>query len=161
MIGKTYRKKPQNLGNVLIVCWALRQVSLSGLPPENTRQPALHLFSTGGLEPALCFHLCHTTQVTHQSLHIQKNDLLCDKAKPRQTVNHADLPRGSHTRTASTRHCGRCCGTTWRGPRRLRTWPCSWDMAAVLFPGMHNLKHKQLRSSAASCCLHLYRNTFQ
>lgn len=143
--------------NVLIVCWALRQVSLAGLPPENTRQPALHLFSTGALEPALCFPLCHTAQVTSVSIH-PKTLCFVTKQNP-DRVNHTDLPRGSHTRTASTHHCGRCCGTTWRGPRRLRTWPCSWDMAAVLFPGMHNLTHKQLRSSAASCFLHLYRNT--
>lgn len=108
--------------NVLIVCWTLRLVSLSGLPPGNTRQPAPRLFSTVGLELVPCYR----------------------------------LPMGSHTRTTSTHHCGKCCGTTWRGPGRLRTGLCSWDKAAALCPGTQSLIHKQQRSNAASCCLHQY-----
>lgn len=71
---------------------------------------------------------------------------------------HTDLPMGSHTHTTSTHHCGKCCGTTWRGLGMQWTWPCSWDEAAVLCPGMHNLIHKQRRSNAASCCLHLHKH---
>lgn len=70
-----------------------------------------------------------------------------------------DLPRGFRTRTASTRQYERCCGTTWHGPTRPRTWPCSQDTATVQFQGRRNLTRKQQRSSAASCCLHLHNHT--
>lgn len=66
---------------------------------------------------------------------------------------------GSRTHTASTHHCGKWCGTTWRDPMRLRTGPYSWDKAAALCPGMHSLIHKLQRSNAASCCLHLHKHT--
>lgn len=71
---------------------------------------------------------------------------------------HTDLPMGSHTHTTSTHHCGKCCGTTWHGPERPRTGPCSWDAAAVLCPGMRSLTHMQQHSNAASCCLHLNKH---
>lgn len=72
---------------------------------------------------------------------------------------HIDLPMDSHTHTASTHHCGKCCGTTWRGPGRLQIWPCIWGKAATLCPGMHSPIRKQQRSNATSCCLHLHKHT--
>lgn len=72
---------------------------------------------------------------------------------------HTDLPMGSHTQTTSTHHCGKWCGTTWRGPERLRNGPCSRDKATVLCPVTQSLIRMQQHSNAASCCLHLHKHT--
>lgn len=113
-------------------------------------QPAPHLFSTVGPEPVPC---CPLSQK-----HIT-GSWKCAGLKRLQTDNTlTDLPRGSHTRTTSTHQSGKCCGTTWRGPAKLKTSPCSWDKAAGLFPGTHNPTRTQQHSNAASCCLHLHQS---
>lgn len=129
---------------MLKVCLAVWQVSLSVPPPGNTSRPAPRLSSTAGPEPVPC---CPLTQ---------KQRLSWGSARwAGRTHLPTHLPRGSHTRTASTGRRGKCCGTTWRGPARLKRRPCRWGRAAGPFPGTHNPTRRQRRSSAASCCLHL------